>query len=358
MLETSGATAQGYSAGVDWRSYNADGQWASNVALTATRADVLPIFSYFSIGQFGAGADIVDVALAQQADLADPPTMERYWQDARELVKQIGEGSLGQPAALIVEPTVWANQELVDERAAERVEAIVGSSGVPELDGLPDTLAGFAQGWITLRDRVAPDVMLAYPTADWGSGAKVAIADLPTRKVEISAERNAEFYDSLGADFDFATLEIAGFDSGYLSAERDDRGRSIWTPDDYVRHAAWVGEWVADAGLRMVLTQIPFGNTQMRAVDDTAFHYQDNHVETLVGEDDFATLTGYRDAGVIGLLFGTGRRKTTCPCDRAGDGVTNPPPVEGNAGRESLSADDDGGYWREQTKRLEEGGLA
>ena len=34
-----------------------------------------------------------------------------------------------------------------------------------------------------------------------------------------------------------------------------------------------------------MLTQIPFGNTQMRAVDDTEFHYQDNHVETLLGED-------------------------------------------------------------------------
>ena len=59
---------------------------------------------------------------------------------------------------------------------------------------------------------------------------------------------------------------------------------------------------------------------------------------------------------MIGLLFGTGRRKTTCPCDRARDGVTNPAPAEGNAGRESLAADDDGGYWREQTKRLEENG--
>lgn len=356
LRETSGATAQGFTAGVDWRAYNADGQWVYNNALAATKAKVMPIFTLFSIGQAGAGAEIIDPVAAQQADLADRQTMERYWGDAREFLEQIQEGALGRPAVLVVEPTIWPNQELVDDRAAERVEVIVGSSGVSELGGLPDTLAGFAQGWVTLRDRVAPDVMLGYPTAEWGSGSKVAIADLPTRKVEASAERNAEFYESLGADFDLATLEVADYDSGYLATVRDDEGRATWTPDDYTRHTTWVREWVADAGVRIVLSQIPFGNTQMRAVDETRFHYSDNHVETLLGTEGLEVLTGYRDAGVIGLIFGTGRAGTTCPCDQARDGVTNPPAADGNAGRRSLSADDDGGYWREQTKRLEDGG--
>ena len=136
LLETSGATAQGFSAGVDWRGYNADGQWASNVALAATRADVMPIFSLLLDRAVRRRAPTSSIrSQAQQADLADRPTMERYWQDARELLEQIGEGALGQPAALVVEPTVWPNQELVDERAGERVEAIVGSSGIAELDG-------------------------------------------------------------------------------------------------------------------------------------------------------------------------------------------------------------------------------
>ena len=239
-----------------------------------------------------------------------------------------------------------------DDRAADQVPAVVGASGVPELAGLPDTLAGFAQAWVVLRDRVAPDVMLAYPTADWGNGSKVVLEDLPTRKAQASAKRNAEFYDSLGAKFDFATLEVASYDAGYLEVERNDRGRGTWTPDDYARHWAWVETWVEESGLRVVLTQVPFGNTQMAAVDDTPFHYQDNHVETLLGEEGFTTLTAYRDAGVIGVIFGTGRGRLTCPCDAAGDGVTDPPPAAGNAGRESLSADDDGGCWRQRSAPL------
>ncbi len=356
LLETSGATVQAFSAGIDWRSYDEDGQWAETIASRAAKAGAIPIFTYFSIGQAGPGAEESDAVSAQHADMADHPTMERYWQDARALLQQVSDGAAGAPAAIVVESTLWPNQELANDRAADSVPVVVGASGVPELAGLPDTLAGFAQAWVVLRDRVAPNVMLAYPTADWGSGADVVVADLPTRKAEASAKRNAEFYDSLGAKFDFATLEMADFDAGYLQAERGNEGRAIWTEDDYARHRAWVDAWVEETGLRMVLTQIPFGNTQMRAVDDTPFHYQDNHVETLLGEEGFTTLIAYRDAGVIGLIFGTGRGKLTCPCDAAGDGVTNPEPVEGNAGRESLSADDDGGYWREQSLRFEESG--
>ena len=356
LVETSGASVQAFSAGIDWRSYDEDGQWAEGIALGAAKAGVIPIFTYFSIGQAGPGQEEPDAVSAQHADLVDHPTMGRYWQDARALLQQVADGADGAPAAIVVEPTVWPNQEGANDRAADQVPAVVGASGVPELAGLPDTLAGFAQAWVVLRDRVAPDVMLAYPTADWGSGSKVVLEDLPTRKAQASAKRNAEFYDSLGAKFDFATLEVASYDAGYLEVERNDRGRGTWTPDDYARHWAWVETWVEESGLRVVLTQVPFGNTQMAAVDDTPFHYQDNHVETLLGEEGFTTLTAYRDAGVIGVIFGTGRGRLTCPCDAAGDGVTDPPPAAGNAGRESLSADDDGGYWREQSRRYEDAG--
>ena len=37
----------------------------------------------------------------------------------------------------------------------------------------------------------------------------------------------------------------------------------------------------------------------------------------------------------------------TCACDAAGDGVTNPAPIGANT-RASLTADDDGGYFRER----------
>jgi len=41
-------------------------------------------------------------------------------------------------------------------------------------------------------------------------------------------------------------------------------------------------------------------------------------------------------------------RTATCACDAAGDGVTNPAPIDGNTAA-SVSADDDGGYFKQQS---------
>jgi hypothetical protein len=57
----------------------------------------------------------------------------------------------------------------------------------------------------------------------------------------------------------------------------------------------------------------------------------------------------YLAAGFAGLMFGRGADDNTCACDAAHDGATNPPPIDGNT-RPSLSADDDGGYFRDRVR--------
>ena len=85
----------------------------------------------------------------------------------------------------------------------------------------------------------------------------------------------------------------------------------------------------------------------LRAENNSWNHYQDNKVEWLFDDPGRANLSAYARAGVIAFLFGRGGDGSTCACDAAGDGVTNPAPINGNA-RDSLSADDDGGYFRER----------
>jgi hypothetical protein len=94
----------------------------------------------------------------------------------------------------------------------------------------------------------------------------------------------------------------------------------------------------------VVLWQIPLGNTRMRAMDNSRNHYQDNRVEWLLVDPTRAHLGAYLDAGVLAFLFGPGIATATCACDAAGDGVTDPAPINGNT-RPSLSADDDGGFF-------------
>ena len=90
--------------------------------------------------------------------------------------------------------------------------------------------------------------------------------------------------------------------------------------------------------------QIPFGNTRMRAMNNTNHHYQDNRVEWLLDEPARTHLTEYVNAGVIGFMFGGGNGEVTCACDAADDGTTNPAPINGN-NTLSYSADDDGGFF-------------
>jgi hypothetical protein len=99
----------------------------------------------------------------------------------------------------------------------------------------------------------------------------------------------------------------------------------------------------------MVAWQIPLGNTKMRALDNTWDHFQDNRVEWLLDDATRAHLRAYVAAGYSGFMFGRGADGATCACDAAKDGVTNPAPIDGNT-RASLSADDDGGFFKDRAR--------
>src|SRR5581483_376581 len=103
-------------------------------------------------------------------------------------------------------------------------------------------------------------------------------------------------------------------------------------------------KFVNVAQKRVVMWQIPQGNTKMRAENNTWNHYQDNRVEWLLDDPTRAHLTSYAQAGVVAFIFGRGADGPTCACDANNDGVTNPGPINGNTGV-SLSADDDGGFF-------------
>jgi hypothetical protein len=123
--------------------------------------------------------------------------------------------------------------------------------------------------------------------------------------------------------------------------------KTWFTPADFRRHLLYASTFVRLAGVRMVAWQIPLGNTVMRAMNNTWDHYQDNRVQWLLGPDSRKRLRAYVEGGFVGFLFGRGADGATCACDAAGDGVTNPEPINGNT-LPSASADDDGAYFKQQ----------
>src|SRR5205823_4226979 len=122
--------------------------------------------------------------------------------------------------------------------------------------------------------------------------------------------------------------------------------KTWFTPADFARHLLYAKTFVRLAGVRMVAWQIPLGNTVMRAMNNTWDHYQDDRVEWLLGLDSRKHLHEYAEGGFVAFLFGRGADGATCACDAAKDGVTNPAAITGNT-RTSISADDDGGYFKQ-----------
>jgi hypothetical protein len=184
----------------------------------------------------------------------------------------------------------------------------------------------------------------------WGTGKDIAVSNEGDESIDALSARATRFYRSLKTDFDVLFTEVADRDAGY-AVKRDGRDPDgVWWDDaDWRRFERFVGNVHADTRLPVAVWQIPLGNTLYRAVNDTPHHYADNRVQWLLGGSDRAHLRSLTDAGVVALMFGSGQADGTCACDAAGDGVTNPPRA-GTATRDSIDADDDGGYFRARAR--------
>jgi hypothetical protein len=326
--------AGGVNTGSGWSTWNPDGSFVSRYVAESRAAHEIPVFTYYQLLQSKpAGGD------EQQADLANlrnADTMAAYWADLTLFLRR-AKGP--RPVVLHVEPDLWG----YIEQAAHDDDASTVPAVVP--DGLPQTAAGFAQEVVRLRDRLAPNVILAWHMSGWGTSHDIVLEDPSNAKVVSYATRSARFYRSLHAAFDVSFEDYSDRDSGYYE-KVENRPQEWFAPADFRRHLLYGSTFVRLAGVRMAAWQIPLGNTEMRALDDTTGHYQDNRVQWLLeGASGRAHLRAYVAAGYVGFLFGGGSGDTTCACDARKDGVTNPAPIGKNT-RRSLTADDDGGLFR------------
>jgi hypothetical protein len=196
-----------------------------------------------------------------------------------------------------------------------------------------------------LRDRYAPNVWVTYRVSTWGTGTDITIADPPDAQIDVLADEASAFYTSLGTPFDLLCTDPLDRDAAFYQYQYGDASR-WWGPDDFRRALRFNGRVIQKTQKRMLVWQIPLGNTRMRAVNNTWNHYQDNRVEWWLDDPGRSHLDDWRQAGIVGFVFGRGSDGVTCACDANNDGVTNPAPINGNTGM-SLNADD-GGFFRQK----------
>jgi hypothetical protein len=320
--------AGGVNTGQGWATWNPNGTFASMYVHDSWAHHVIPVLTYYMLLQSKPHG--TDEAKTDLAHLHSPAVMRAYWKDVRLLFHRIR----GRKAVVVhVEPDFWGYLEQASRN--DNAATVPGA-------------VHFAREWVRLRNRLAPNAILAYHMSGWGTKHDIVYEKPPDSTVRAYAARSAHFYRSLHARFDISFEDYSDRDAGFYQ-EIEGNPNTWFKPADFHRHLLYGSTFVRLARLRMVPWQIPLGNTVMRAMDNTWGHYQDNRVQWLLGPDWRKHLRAYVRAGYAGFLFGGGADGTTCACDAQGDGVTNPEPIDGNT-EPSLSADDDGGYFRSRVR--------
>jgi hypothetical protein len=342
--------AGGVNTGQGWSTWNPGGTFVTRYIHESAAHGITPVFSYYMVRQSLPGKNVGDELRADVGNLDDAGAMKALLSDLKLFFERAG--ATRRRAVLHLEPDLWGYVEQASRNNdASTVPALVSAAGMPELSGLPDTAAGLAQAVKRLRDRYAPRVLLAYHLSVWGTKVDIALSDPPPAQVRALGLKAAAFYRSLHTRFDLTFAEFSDRDAGFKQKIYGDGGASWWNAADFARNVHFLSTYSRAARQRIAMWQIPLGNREMRAENNTWGHFQDNRVEWLLGAHSARHLAAYRRAGVIAFLFGGGADGTTCACDAQHDGITNPPSIDGND-RASLNADDDGGLFRELARRF------
>jgi hypothetical protein len=336
--------AGGVNTGKGWATWDANAQFPIFYIQESARSGLTPVFSYYQLLQSAPGNTMAEPA-SDFANVANASTMAAFFADLKLFFQRAGSQS-ATTVVLHVEPDLWGyiQQRYGDDPTQAPV--LVAASGASDLADLPDNAVGLARAVVKLRDLYAPNVLLAYHLSLWGTNHDPLSEKPADATLDSWATRAATFFNALGSGFDLVFAEFSDRDAAFKRVQNGDL-TAWWYPADFARNVRFIARFSALTHKRIVMWQIPLGNTKMRAMNDTWWHYQDNKVEWFFDDPGRANLSAYARAGVIAFLFGGGAAGTTCACDAAGDGVTNPPPIGANT-RASLSTDDDGGYFRER----------
>lgn len=344
--------AGGANTGSGWSTWNSGGSFVTYYIQDSAANNITPVFTYYMLYQSNPGVSQGETT-GIVTNLQNTQTMTAYYNDLKLFFQRAGAAQ--SQVVLHVEPDLWGFMQSQKGDDATAMSVKVASTGLPELAGLPENARGFAQSFVKLRDQYAPNVVLGYHLSTWGTGTDPVLSNPSDSQIDQLATRSANFYKSLQANFDVAFAEFTDRDAGFKQFIYGDNGASWWDDGDFSRNIRYLQAFVSGAQKRVVMWQVPLGNTKMRAMNNTWDHYQDNKVEWLLDEPARAHLQAYAQAGVVAFLFGRGADGATCACDSAGDGVTNPAAINGNT-ISSLNADDDGGFFRQKAAAYYETG--
>ncbi len=349
-INVGGAAGDPCGANNGWQTWNSNPDFATRYIADSVAHSAIPVFTYYEIVQSNPSPGNESTLPTKVQTLC---TMQRYWADFTVLMQKVGAYA-GQ-VVVHVEPDFWGFMEHQSSDPST-ILAVVASSGNPDLAGLPNTVQGMGWAFLKLRDKYAPNALLAIHASSWGSGVDIAGDQRSTIDANTEADKVAAFLNKAGiignptgvTPWDLVFNDVADHDAGSYGALSNnhwwDRNNVLFP--NFSRWLVFMSRLHADTGRPLVGWQVPVGNQYYQTMNNMDGHYQDNRVEYFLAHPSDLTA-----AGIVAVLFGKANGGQTTYTDFKGDSITNPSPVvswQCNLCNNHVSSfsDDDGGYLR------------
>lgn len=294
-----------------WGSY--DGSWGLGYLNECNAQGYIPAVQYYQINGEPGGGESATLAKAQNAT-----TMASYFGDFKILMQRVKD--FGKPAFILLEADGYGFLEM-QSGDNPNAYAAVAATGMPELAGLPNTVAGWGLAFLKIRKAVgASNAILGIHISGWASGKDVAHFSV-TDPLQPEVDKVYNFLAPLGLGpnatgetYDVLVGDPLDRDADYYSITQGQN--RWWDPSDtasissksFNRYAEWLRLWNVKANKRWVLWQIPLGNSNHLNVNNNGGPregYKDNRPEYFFGNGT-AHVSKFAESGVLALLFGAG----------------------------------------------------
>lgn len=317
-------------SGNDW--YNdfgygsADGSFLTTILTTIDGYGFIPGIHLYNIGY---GHDTGDAGLLTEVQTTG--FMTSYFAEFKAMMQKAK--AFGKPVIIVLEGDSFGMLSLLTSNN-QNTMAAVASTGMAELQGLPNTIAGIGLAYLAIRKSVGATNVLMGPDTPYYA-ASGDIMNFPPSDTDPLASHVSYLWsffgpfgvgaNATGTTFDFsASCPRAADQDDYTNhAAPGYDGRDPWSASDGAsvdspsvnRYAQFLQLYHQTSGRPWVLHQVPIGNSQH---SDTTYSasvarsgYKDILVEYLLQYESPAStslraqhLGNFANAGVVGFLFG------------------------------------------------------
>lgn len=290
-----------------------DGGFALNYFRETDGQGYVPAVQYYQVFGEAGGGESATLAKVQNAS-----TMRSYFGDFKLLLQRAKD--FGKPVLILLEADAFG---FLEQQASNNPStyAAIAATGMPELGGLPNTVAGWGLAFLQLRKSVgANNAVLGIHLSAWASGKDIAHYSV-TDPLGPEVDKVYDFLAPAGlaSNVTGQTYDVLVGDPLDRDADfyRVTQGQDRWwnasdsasiSSRSFNRYAEWLRLWNAKAQKRWVLWQIPLGNSSHKNVYNNggiSEGYKDNRPEYFFASGT-AHIEKFADAGVIALLFGAG----------------------------------------------------